>query len=367
MPGALRLVVAGGGTGGHLYPGIAVARVAVSEGAEALFIGAEGGIEERVVPREGFRLVTVGAGKLKGQGAIGKLRTLFLIPVGVMAAMKALREFRPDVVLGVGGYASFPVVAAARILGIRSVIQEQNSFPGLTNRALGRFVDRVALGFWDAARWFPADKATLTGNPVRADIMDAARDAGFKRFGLSPDKQTVLVFGGSGGARTINMGVSEALGFMPGLKDRVQFIHQTGEKDHNMVESAYRESGFTAHVSPFIYEMADAYATADLVVCRSGALTLAELTALGKPAVLIPYPYAADNHQELNARSVEKVGAALVLLDKDASGERLAGIISGLLDDPDTLRGMSARSRSLGRPDAARKVLEICREVAGLG
>jgi len=361
-----RLVVAGGGTGGHLYPGIAVAREVTEEGGEVLFIGTEAGIEARVLPREGFRLVTIRAGRFKGMGLTEKIRALMLVPVGIMASMRTFKEFRPDTVLGVGGYASLSAVAAARLVRIPVVIQEQNAYPGLTNRTLGRFADKVALGFKEAAPFFPEGSSVHTGNPVRSGLGEADRSGSLKAFGLDEDKATVLVFGGSGGAHSINMAVTESLGMMDSLTGGLQFIHQTGEKDQAVVEDAYRKSGFTAAVLPFIYDMAAAYASADLVVCRSGALTIAELTSIGKPSVLVPYPHAANNHQELNARVLDDAGAARMVLDRELSGGRIASEITGLVGDVNALSGMAGRCLTLGRPDAAKKVLGLCKAVAGL-
>lgn len=358
-----RLLVAGGGTGGHLYPGIAVAREAQKEGWDVLFIGAEGGIEARVLPKEGLNLRTIRAGKYMGMGLTGKIRTVLSLPSVISSARAIVREFRPDAVLGVGGYASFPAVAAAKLSGLPVVIQEQNAWPGLTNRLLGRFADVIAMGFAEAGRFF-VTKKIFTGNPIRSGLMMADRAAALKRFGLHEGRATVLVFGGSAGAHRINSGIVEALSLLEGMKDSVQFIHQTGEKDRDMVEAAYRKAGFMAAVEAFIYDMDNAYACADMVVCRSGALTLAEVSALGKPAVLIPYPFAANNHQEHNARSFEKAGAARVVLDTDVTGERLASEIKGMLGDRRLLDDMAKKSRALGRPDAAARVLELIKEYA---
>lgn len=358
-----RLLVAGGGTGGHLYPGIAVAREAQREGWEVLFIGAEGGIEARVLPKEGLNLKTIRAGKYMGMGLAGKIKTLLSLPSVVSSARGIIREFRPNAVLGVGGYASFPAVAAAKLSGLPVVIQEQNAWPGLTNRLLGRFADAIAMGFEEAGRFFVTKKA-FTGNPIRPGLLKADRAAAMKRFGLDGARTTVLVFGGSAGAHRINSGIAGALSHLANMKGGLQFIHQTGEKDRDTVEQAYRQAGFTAAVESFIYDMDNAYACADMVVCRSGALTLAEVSALGKPAVLIPYPFAANNHQEHNARSFEKAGAAKVVLDRDAAGERLASEIKSMLSDRTLLDDMADKSRALGRPDAAARVFGLVKEHA---
>ncbi len=359
-----RLLIAGGGTGGHLYPGIAVAAEAVKEGIEVLFVGTAQGIEGRVVPREGFELKLIDAGRFKGMGASQKIKTLLSIPAGVAQAAGMIREFRPDAVLGVGGYASFPAVLAARLAGKPVIIQEQNAAPGLANKWLGKIADRVCLGFQAGERSFPAKKCVLTGNPIRRGLLDVKKGDAQEAMGLQEDKITVLITGGSGGASRINRAVADALPRLSDMKDKIQFIHQTGQRDYDETAAAYGRAGFTCRVMPYIYDMASAYACADVVICRAGALTIAEVTALGKPAVLIPYPFAADNHQEKNARELEAAGAARVVLDRDATGERLADEIRNLLSDAEALLGMKERSKALGRPEAAASVLEVCRESA---
>ena len=361
----MRLVIAGGGTGGHLYPGIAVARQAVKDGSEVLFIGTASGIEARVLPAEGFQLATIKAGKFKGMGFAGKLRTVAAIPAGIMQAARTIKGFGADVVLGVGGYASFSGCIAARLIGLPVVVQEQNAYPGLANRVIGRVADRVALGFREAAGFFPAGRCEYTGNPVRPGLGGADKNGALDAFGLKSGLMTVMAFGGSAGAHRINEAVTGAALIMPELKDAVQFLHQTGEKDVEMVKDAYREAGYTAAVLPYINDMAGAYACADMVVCRAGAMTVAEITSVGKPAVLVPYPHAANNHQEINARVLEKEGAAKVVLDRDADGARMASEIKALLSDKDMLSGMTGRSLSIGRTDSAEKVYGICRKVAG--
>lgn len=361
----MRLVIAGGGTGGHLYPGIAVAREAQKDGSDVMFIGTTAGIEARVLPKEGLRLETIRAGKYKGMGLAGKLRTLVMLPLGVMQAARVIKMFGADAVLGVGGYASFSGCIAARIAGVPVVVQEQNAYPGLANRVVGRVAETVALGFKEAAGFFPDGRTEFTGNPVRPGITSADKGKAMELFGLKPDMMTVLVFGGSAGAHRINEAVTDAAGLMGELKDVVQFLHQTGEKDMEMVAGAYSEAGFTASVHPYIHDMASAYACADIVVCRSGAMTIAEVTAVGRPAILVPYPHAANNHQEVNARVLEKEGAAAVVLDREADGPRLASEIRSMLYSKDTLVGMTGRSLMLGRTDSAARVYAICKRVSG--
>lgn len=359
-----KILIAGGGTGGHLYPGIAVAAEAKKDGIEVLFVGTARGIETRVVPREGFNLKLINAGRFKGMGASQKIKTLLSVPAGVAEAGRVIRAFGPDAVLGVGGYASFPVVLAAKIMGKPVILQEQNAVPGLANKLLGKIADRICLGFQAARSFFPERKCVLTGNPIRLGLLGINREDALSALRLEQERITVLVTGGSGGAAKINRAVADALPKLMDMKHKLQFIHQTGERDYEETAAAYEKSGFISLVMPYIYDMAQAYACADLVICRSGALTIAEVTALGKPAVLIPYPFAADNHQEVNARELEDAGAAMVVLDRDATGQRLAGGIRELLLNVESLLTMEEHSKALGKPQAAAQVLEICKESA---
>jgi UDP-N-acetylglucosamine--N-acetylmuramyl-(pentapeptide) pyrophosphoryl-undecaprenol N-acetylglucosamine transferase len=359
-----KILIAGGGTGGHLYPGIAVAAEAKKEGIEVLFVGTAQGIETKVVPREGFNLKLINAGRFKGMGASQKIKTLLSVPAGAAEAGRVIKAFGPDAVLGVGGYASFPAVLAAKLRGKPVILQEQNAVPGLANKLLGKIADRICLGFEAARNFFPKHKCVLTGNPIRLGLLGIKREDALKALGLEQERITILVTGGSGGASRINKGMTDALPFLRDMKYKLQFIHQTGERDFEETAAAYEKAGFTSRVMPYIYDMAQAYACADLVICRSGALTIAEVTALGKPAVLIPYPFAADNHQEVNARELEDAGAARVVLDSEATGERLAGEIKGLLLNIESLLKMEERSKALGKPEAAAQVLKICKEAA---
>ena len=359
-----KILIAGGGTGGHLYPGIAVAAEAKKDGIEVLFVGTARGIETRVVPREGFNLKLINAGRFKGMGASQKIKTLLSIPAGVAEAGRVISAFGPDAVLGVGGYASFPAVLAAKIMGKPVILQEQNAVPGLANKLLGKIADRICIGFQAARSFFPKHKCVLTGNPIRLGLLGINREDALSALKLEQKRITILVTGGSGGATKINKAVAGALPKLMDMQHKLQFIHQTGERDFEETAAAYEKAGFTSRVMPYIYDMAPAYACADLVICRSGALTIAEVTALGKPAVLIPYPFAADNHQEVNARELQDAGAAIVVLDSEATGERLAGVIKGLLLNIESLLEMEERSKALGKPGAAAQVLGICKEAA---
>ncbi len=327
----MKVIIAGGGTGGHLYPGIALAReVLKGRGNHVLFVGTEQGIEARVLPKESLPVRFMKIGRIKGMGLSAVMRTLFGLPAALMHALKIIKEEAPAVVVGLGGYASAAMGVAAWMKNIPLIIIEPNAYPGLANRLLGRLAQKVVLSFpgYDASGFFRAEKIFCTGPLVRQGIERGDREKALKEFGLEPDRYTVLVFGGSAGAHAINMAMKEAAFLLSGIPD-IQILHQTGEKDVEEVRAAYAAAGIKAAAVPYIFDMASAYALADLVVSRSGATTVAELSVLGKPAVLIPYPFAADNHQEYNALSLAAHCEARVILQKDLTGRRLAEAIEG--------------------------------------
>jgi UDP-N-acetylglucosamine--N-acetylmuramyl-(pentapeptide) pyrophosphoryl-undecaprenol N-acetylglucosamine transferase len=325
----MKVVIAGGGTGGHLYPGIALARELLREqGNEVLFVGTREGIEAKVLPREGLPVRFITVGKLKGMGFLSIIKTLGTLPRSLTQSLGLLRGVRPDVVVGVGGYASGPVAVAAWCLRIPLLIVEPNSYAGLANRKLGKLADKVILCFpgTGSQRFFSPGKTEKIGPLVRRGIEEGSREKALAAFGLKADGFTVFAMGGSGGAHAINMAMKEAARLLADVT-RLQILHQTGEKDVEDVAAGYREAGVRAAVLPYIHDMAGAYAAADLVVSRSGATTVAELAICGKRAVLIPFPHAADNHQEFNARALAERGQADILIQKDLTAERLAGLI----------------------------------------
>jgi UDP-N-acetylglucosamine--N-acetylmuramyl-(pentapeptide) pyrophosphoryl-undecaprenol N-acetylglucosamine transferase len=356
----LRIVIAGGGTGGHLFPGIAVAEEFKGNDREAdvLFIGTERGLEARVIPGEGYPIRFLRAEGVLGRSLPRKLVASWRLLGSIMAARKILREVQPDIVIGTGGYVSVGPVVSARMMSIPTLVMEQNLVPGLANRTLGKLADAVAVTYHESLPFFPRAKSYLTGNPIRPRIMRGKRDEGVGLFSLDGEKVTVFVCGGSAGARSINNAMVGALNQLLDMKDAVQFLHQTGEKDFESVKRAYRKTQFRAMVVPFVYEMAEAYAVADVVVSRAGATTLAEVTALGKPAVLVPYPHAAG-HQEFNARKLLEAGGCRMVLDHELSGEILASHIRDLCSSEEKRAEMRIRSRALGRPDAGRKVMDL--------
>lgn len=352
------MVVAGGGTGGHLFPGLAVAEAAAAQGASILFVGSSTGIEARVVPQTRFPFRAIPIHGLRGRGWRGLFQLAWQLPAGVVRAWRILGAFGSDVVLGVGGYASFPIVTAAWLRGVPSVLLEQNARPGWANRVLGRVAARVCTTFAESNRYFPSAKVVLTGNPVRAFApLAAAEKRGF----------TVLAFGGSQGAHRINEALHEAAPLLRNAIPGFRIIHQTGAADHDRLQARYRDLGVAAEVRPFIDDMGAAYGRADLVVCRAGATTVAELTALGMPAILIPYPFAADDHQRANAEVLAQRDAGILILDRELTGDRLATAIIELAEDRARLTAMGAAARSLAAPDSAARVVGVCCQVVAEG
>jgi len=325
----LKVVIAGGGTGGHLYPGIAIARELLRDpGNEVLFVGTEQGIEARVLPGEGLPLRFISVGKIKGMKLVSTLKTLITLPWSIIQSLLLLRDVDPDVVIGVGGYASGPVALAAWLCRRPLLIIEPNSYAGLANRVLGRLAQKVVLCFpgTDRQQFFSKQKTVHAGPLARKGIDQGDRQKALPAFGLEPGRFTVFVMGGSGGAHAINMAMKKAAKDLRRIVS-LQVLHQTGAADVAEVAAGYREAGVKAVVLPYVVDMAGAYAVADLVVSRSGATTVAELAVCGKRAVLVPFPFAADNHQEHNARTLAARGAAEVVLQPELTPEKLAAMI----------------------------------------
>lgn len=359
----MKVLIAGGGTGGHLYPGIAIARVFKNNGAEIQFVGTSKGIESRVLPKEGYALRTIRIRPLAGRRFLSVLSSLRIFPLAMIDSLKMIKEVTPDIVIGLGGYSSGPLVILAALKGIPTLILEQNVIPGFTNRVLSRFVDAIAINFKSSECFFPKQKTHLTGNPIREEITSGVKEEALKTFGLEEDLFTILVFGGSAGAHKLNKAMTEALSYLDVYKNRIQIIHQTGEKDFEEVSEFYGSRRVRAVTLPFIEGMADAYAAADLVVSRAGAGTLSEITACGKASILIPYPYAAKNHQEINATVLLDAGAAGLIPDRDLDGKRLASEIRFLMEDPERLWQMEMASKRLGNRDGTRKVADLCMDL----
>jgi UDP-N-acetylglucosamine--N-acetylmuramyl-(pentapeptide) pyrophosphoryl-undecaprenol N-acetylglucosamine transferase len=363
-PARPKIVIAGGGTGGHLFPGIALAEVLRASGCDVVFVGTARGIEARVCPRDGWPLELIDVGGLRGGGLYGTLRGLLRVPRSVCQSRAVLRRHRPSLVVGVGGYASGPVCLAAWLRRVPVVVLEQNSIPGFTNKVVGRLARRVFLTFEASRRFFPANRCVVTGNPIRqmfvtTNILASESESRPARPFF------VFVFGGSQGARAINRAVVSALPHLRDLRADLFFVHQSGDAMLEEVRAAYEASGMRAEVYAFIDDMASMYRRAHVVVSRAGATTLAELTSCGKASLLIPFPYAVDNHQEHNARALSDAGAALLLLERNLTPESLAAALRALLTDPARISAMETAARTFARPGAAREIAKVCLEIAG--
>lgn len=351
----MRVMIAGGGTGGHLFPGIALAEEVATRHPKntIVFVGTTRGLEARVVPQSGFTFEPIPSRGLKGMGPLRLVLGLLMLPISFLAAVRLLLRYKPDVVVGVGGYSSGPVVMAAFLLRIPTAVQEQNALPGLTNKILGRFVDAVFLTFEDQRHFFPTKKVHLIGNPIRKKLME-----NFLRGNAPHDKFTLLVFGGSLGAKGLNSRVLGALEHLEDVKDQLRFTHQTGKADLAEVKAAYEKRGFDAKVVEFIDDMSAAYAESELVICRAGATTIAELTVAKKASILVPFPFATDDHQAVNAQSLVQAGAALMYREAELDGGKLANEIRALKSDPPRLRKMEKAAGLLGRPEAAKELAD---------
>ncbi len=357
----MRILISGGGTGGHLFPGIAVAQEVLHSvsRSEVLFVSTDRDTDRRVLAEVPFATVSLEVKGIKGKSLVDRLLALLQLPLSLFAAFKIVRGFNPDVVLGVGGYVTGPVLLAARLLGIPTCIHEQNSVPGLANRLLAKFVAKIYVSLPGTEEMFPKNKAVLTGNPVRQEVR--ALSGGERNNGAF----TLLVMGGSLGAHAINRAMIEAVRV---LKRRVPagfvIIHQTGTEDEGQVRRAYKDGGLTSKVTPFIDAMPMTMAKADLVVGRAGATSIAELTVMGKPMILIPYPYAADNHQEINAQMLVNVGGAKMIRESELSGIGLAEEILDLVGSDGKRQKMANMALKFGEPDAARKIVRGCLDLA---
>jgi len=356
-----KAVIAGGGTGGHLFPGIAVANELEKrfEGPEILFVVGRQRMEAEILGRYGYQVASISVEGIKGRGWIKGLAVFFRLPSSFFQSISILRRFSPAFCLGVGGYSSGPFCLTSGLIGIPTAIHEQNAYPGLTNRLLSRFVDRVFVSFEESGNYLKTRSLVLTGNPVREELFSVNDVKCHDR-----DRFTILVLGGSQGAKAINEAFVEALEYLKQMGRYPGIIHQTGKTDYNRVEEDYRKKELEGELSPFIHDMCTAYHRADLVVSRAGASTIFELAALGKPSVLIPYPYAANQHQEINAGSLVRVGGAEMLRESDLTGEKLAHVIIKYMDSRASLEEMGIQARKMGRRDAAKVIVDHLVEMA---
>jgi UDP-N-acetylglucosamine--N-acetylmuramyl-(pentapeptide) pyrophosphoryl-undecaprenol N-acetylglucosamine transferase len=355
----MKVLIAAGGTGGHIYPGIAVAREIVrrSPQSEVLFVGTARGLETKIVPDNNFELALINSAGLKNVGFLGKLKGLFILPKSFFEARSLIKKFRPDVVVGAGGYVSGPVLMTASFMRVPTLVMDSNALPGFTNRRLARFVDRAALTFEEALPFF-GRKGIVTGNPVRQEFFDISPKD------MENNKFCVLIFGGSQGARAINNAMAEALEFLADYKERLQITHQTGEFDFEKIAEFYKRAGMeTADVRPYIKNMVDEFARTDLIICRAGATTCAEVAAAGRAAIMIPLPTAADDHQRKNAEALARAGAARMILQRDLSGDALAGEIISLINSPEKISEMATAAKKLARRDAAEATVDIIEDL----
>jgi UDP-N-acetylglucosamine--N-acetylmuramyl-(pentapeptide) pyrophosphoryl-undecaprenol N-acetylglucosamine transferase len=350
----MKVLIAAGGTGGHIYPGIAVAKEILRRNAasEVLFVGTARGLETKIVPDNNFQLSLINSAGLKSVGIVGKVKGMAVLPRSFIEARSLIKAFKPDVVVGAGGYVSGPVLMTASLMRVPTLVMDSNALPGFTNRQLARFVDRAALTFDEAMPFF-GKKGIVTGNPVRAEFFDIEP----RPVNASTH---VLIFGGSQGARAINNAMADALEHLAPFADKLTITHQTGEGDYPKIRELYDRSAFAeADVRPFITDMFTEFAKADLVICRAGATTCAELAAAGRGSIMIPLPSAADDHQRKNAEALERAGAAKVLLQRDMNGETLANKISELTGNREELGIMAAAAKKIGREDAAEATVDL--------
>ncbi|MBT2678479.1 undecaprenyldiphospho-muramoylpentapeptide beta-N-acetylglucosaminyltransferase [Bacillus sp. ISL-35] len=362
----MKIAVSGGGTGGHIYPALALIREIQKkdENVEFLYIGTEKGLESKLVPREKIPFKSIHITGFKRKLSFENVKTVLRFLKGVRDSKKMLKEFNPDVVIGTGGYVCGPVVYAAAKMGIPTIVHEQNSVPGLTNKFLSRYVDKVAICFEEARQFFPEQKVELTGNPRASEVLGQDGIKGRLSAGLKLKVPTVLIFGGSRGARPINEAVVKSLTELSSKPYQVLYV--TGDVHFEEVQKEVELVGNPVNViiKPFIHNMPEVLAGVDLTVARAGATTLAELTSLGIPSILIPSPYVTDNHQEKNARALSENGAARLLLEKDLTGPKLVEGIDQILGQEQKLADMKKAAKKLGIPDAAQRLYRLMEELA---
>ncbi len=355
--GNAKVIIATGGTGGHIFPGIAIAQALLKKGIEeVLFLGRENSLEERVVKRYGYSFKGISSSGIMGKRWRHKIKGTIQVGLGIGQCLNFLKYYRPSLALGLGGYTSVPALLAAKCLGIPTVVHEQNLIPGIANRILGNWAKRVCLSFKETTLYFPREKCVITGNPVREEIISVRRERRGKRL-------RVLVLGGSQGAHPINKAFLDTAKRLRGLQDRISITHQTGERDYIWVKNSYERMRINIHVVSFIYDIAKAYAKTDLIIGRAGATSLAEITALGIPSILIPFPWAIHQHQFYNAKRLASAGAAILIEQNRLNGEVLAENITNFLENGHLLESMSKKALSLASPLAGEKIATLCQSI----
>jgi len=354
----MRIIIAGGGTGGHVFPAISIAQEISGRNNrdEILFVGTQKGMENELVQKNGYKIKHISSRGFVGRGIIKTFAAFFSAFKGLFESVSIIRNYEPDVVLGVGGYVSGPFLLASFLIRKPTAICEQNTVPGVTNRILGKIVDKIFVSYDSSLQYFPSKKVLVTGNPIRKNILQTSE------ITRNSDSITILIFGGSQGAKSLNRAVPEAVSRIG--HENISIVHQTGKNDFDYVRNSYNENGIDAEVLEFIDNMARAYANADLVIGRAGARTIAEITALGKPSILVPFPYAAHNHQYENAKILEEEGASILIEDKEATPEKIVSTLTKLLDR-DKLNEMSSNAKRLGRPEASKDIVNELYKLAG--
>ncbi len=359
----IRLIITGGGTGGHLFPGISLAQAMMLAypGCEVLFIGTERKVDKTALADLGFQTISIKSQGIKGKKTTAKIKAMLQQPAALLEAARIIKRFKPDLVFGVGGYVTGPVILAARLLGITTCIHEQNSIPGMANKLLGHITHRIFVSLPGSEKYFPASKTVLSGNPVRSSIVKAANQMRRKKY---REPLTLLILGGSQGARRLNSLMLEAAEkCLVKLTPVPNIVHQTGEIDETHVREKYSELGINARVQAFFSDMAEIYSRADLIISRAGATTLAELTVFHKPVILVPFPFAADNHQEINGRYLVEAGGGLMFKQSELDGEKLGREIKQLLADTSLLAEMAAKSGKVSKPEATETIVNGCMEL----
>jgi UDP-N-acetylglucosamine--N-acetylmuramyl-(pentapeptide) pyrophosphoryl-undecaprenol N-acetylglucosamine transferase len=360
LDNAMRVLIAAGGTGGHIYPGIAVAKEIVRRhpDSEVKFVGTARGLENKLVPPAGFELSLIDSAGLKNVGVLARARGLLVLPKSLRQARALINKFQPDIVIGAGGYVSGPVLLTASLMKLPTLVMESNALPGWTNRVLARFIDQAAVSF-EAALPFFRGKGVVTGNPVRREFFEIPKKQ------RDPAQLSILIFGGSQGAHAINDAMIAALPLLAEVKNKLRVTHQTGEADYERVAASYANAGWKeqANVRKYIDDMVAAFSNVDLVICRAGATTTAELTAAGKASLMIPFPFAADDHQRKNAEAMEAAGAAQMILQQNLSPQRLASEIEILVRQPEKVTAMEHAARKLSHGEAAAKVVDLIEEL----
>ena len=359
----IKLIIAGGGTGGHIFPGLAVGKELLKRypASEILFVTGDRKIENDIFKDAGIKRVSITVEGIKRRGILKTIKAILKLPYGVFQSLLIIKRFSPDLVLGVGGYSAGPVCLAARVIGMRTAIHEQNSYPGITNRLLARFVDRVFVSFEDSKAFFPKHKVYFTGNPIREAFMPEEEDHKERA-----ERFTILVTGGSQGASAINSAIIEVLKIIKERGKSPWIIHQTGQADYERVLQKYNENDLGGDIKPFIQDMPSAYCQADIFIGRAGAGTVFELAALGKPSILIPYPYAADNHQAANARMLADFGGAKIIAQDELDPYRLAHILMEFMEDRASLEKMGSQARKASKPYAAKEIADQIEEMIGI-